>query len=87
MSSRTVDATAQLLTDEEETFQQHRSSLLRQAQGKYVVIRHKEVVGIYESELQALEEGTRQFGNTPFLIRQIRSVEEPLVIPTPFQAA
>jgi|SRR5579872_1580060 len=67
MSSRTVDATAQLLTDEEATFQQHRSSLLRQAQGKYVLIRHKEVVGIYESELQALEDGTRQFGTPPFL--------------------
>jgi hypothetical protein len=45
--------------------------LRRDHMGKWVVIRHSELVGIFDSFEIAAAEAVRKFGGGPYLIRQI----------------
>ncbi len=58
------------------TFDRRKDSLLREAEGKYVVIVGDEVVGPVESFEEALRAGYRRFGLGPLYIKQILA-EEP----------
>jgi len=69
---------AQLLDIELKTYEQNRDHLLGTAEGKFVLIRDNQVVGIYDSKMDAIAEGYRQFGNVPFLVKQVLKIEAPL---------
>ncbi len=60
------------------TYEKHRDLLLGTAEGKFVLIRHEEVVGVFNSEMDAIAQGYQKFGNVPFLVKQIVKVETPL---------
>lgn len=66
-----------LLDTELKTYDQHREHLLGTAEGKFVLIRNDKVVGVYDSKMDAIAEGYRQFGNVPFLVKQVVKVETP----------
>ena len=67
-----------LLDTEIKTYEDHREELLGTAEGKYVLIRDQEVVGVFDSEMDAIAQGYKQFGNVPFLVKQVVRVEIPL---------
>ena len=46
-------------------------SLKRDHMGKWAVVRHSELVGIFDSFESAAAEAVRKFGGGPYLIRQI----------------
>ena len=69
---------AQLLDSEITTYEQNRDQLLGSAEGKFVLIHGDRVVGIYDSKMDAIAAGYQQFGNVPFLVKQILKVEPPL---------
>ena len=66
------------LAKELASFERHRDELLGSAPNKYVLIHDEEVVGTYESESDAINEGYRKFGNVPFLVKHIVLTERPL---------
>jgi len=66
-----------LLSQELETYGRHQAELLGSAEGKFVLIRGGEVVGVYEAKQDALREGYERFGNVPFLVKQVVKVEVP----------
>ena len=66
------------LDTELKTYAKHRDLLLRTAEGKFVLIRHEEIAGIYESEMDAITQGYQKFGNVPFLVKQVVKIETPL---------
>ena len=68
---------AAILEDELQTFQRNRDRLLATGEGKFVLIHGDEVVGVYESKMDAISQGYQRFGNTPFLVKQILKVEVP----------
>ena len=68
----------QVLDTELKTYEQHRDALLGTAEGKYVLIRGDTVVGVYDSKMDAIAQGYREFGNVPFLVKKIVKVESPL---------
>lgn len=68
---------AQVLDTELKTYEQQRDHLLVTAEGKFVLIRNDQVIGIYDSKMDAISEGYRQFGNVPFLVKQVVKVEVP----------
>lgn len=68
---------AQALDTELKTFDQHRERLLGTAKGKFVLIRGDQVIGVYDSKMDAIAQGYQQFGNVPFLVKQIVEVEAP----------
>jgi hypothetical protein len=59
------------------TYEQNRDQLLGTAEGKFVLIQNSQIVGIYDSKMDAIAIGYQQFGNVPFLVKQIVKVEAP----------
>ena len=66
-----------VLETELKTYEKHREFLLGTAEGKFVLIRHEEIAGVYSSEMDAIAQGYQKFGNVPFLVKQIVKVETP----------
>ncbi len=67
-----------VLEKELQTFDHNRESLLGAAPNRYVLIRGTEIVGTYESESDAIDEGYRRWGNVPFLVKHLVPAERPL---------
>ena len=67
----------QTLDTELRTYEQNRDHLLLTAEGKFVLIRKSQVIGVYDSKMDAIAAGYQQFGNVPFLVKQIVKVEAP----------
>lgn len=67
----------QVLDTEVETYERHRDHLLGSAEGKFVLIRGTEIVGVYDSKMDAIAQGYLRFGNVPFLVKQIVKIEAP----------
>jgi hypothetical protein len=66
-----------ILDIELKTYEKNRDQLLGTAEGKFVLIQNSRVVGIYDSKMDAIAMGYQQFGNVPFLVKQIVKVEAP----------
>lgn len=60
------------------TYKAHKARLLRDAVGKYVLIKGGRVVGTFDTEMDAVHQGYERFGNVPFLVKQVVEVEVPL---------
>ena len=69
---------ATLLDAELQTYEKNRESLLGSAEGKFVLIKGDQIVGVYESKMDAINQGYRQLGHVPFLVKQVLKVEIPL---------
>ena len=67
----------QPLETELKTHQQRRDHLPGTAEGKFVLLRNQEVVGVYDSKMDAIAEGYRRFGHVPSLVKQILRIETP----------
>jgi hypothetical protein len=69
---------AEPLAEELATFDAHRDELLGSAPNKFVLIKGSEILGTYETETDAINEGYRKLGNVPFLVKHIVESERPL---------
>lgn len=67
-----------VLEQELKAYDAHRDELLGAALGKYVLVHGGQLSGIFESRQDAIEAGYKQFGNVPFLVKQVLEVEAPL---------
>lgn len=77
MESEVVLVSEHLAT-EFATYEKHRDELVGSSFDKYVLIHGEEVVGVYQAESDAINEGYRRFGNVPFLVKHVLPVEPPL---------
>ena len=68
---------ALILDTELKTYEQNRDQLLNTAEGKFVLIHDSQVIGLYDSKMDAIVVGYQQFGNVPFLVKQVDKVETP----------
>jgi hypothetical protein len=68
---------------ERQTFAAHKAELLRDHEGKYVVIRGDAIVGIRATYEEALEVGYDRFGLEPFFVKELLS-EDPVILITRF---
>ena len=67
----------QLLDPELKTFERHRDELLGKAEGQFVLIHRDQIVGIFDTQNDAIQHGYRALGNTPFLVKQVLKIETP----------
>ena len=72
-------ATTRRLQQEIDFFERQRLELLARAPGKYALIKGAELIGIFDSEIDAARAGYHQIGNEPFLIKHIVEADVPLV--------
>lgn len=71
-----------VLEQELEFFDRQRLNLLARAPGKYALVKGDELIGVFDSELEAVRAGYRQLGNVPFLVKHIVEADVPLVFTT-----
>lgn len=75
------------LQKEIETFKAKKNEVLAQAEGKFVLIKGEKVIGLFESQGDALQEGYKQFGKGPFLVKQVLALDVPLRFASPLIGA
>jgi hypothetical protein len=69
----------EILFDESETYRHEVARLLMEGhEGKFVLIKGKQVVGLYDSWGAAREAGPLQYFPTPFLVQKV-CAEEPVL--------
>ena len=86
MVTRTLKTRGGPLATELATFNDRRRELLAKAPGKYVLIKNREVIGVFDSQLEAVREGTELYLTAPFLVAHIVAVDVPIVVPTSWAA-
>ena len=59
-------------------FNEHRAEFLEQAAGKFALIKGDRLIGMFDSETNAIRNGYQKLGNVPFLVRQVTEVDIPL---------
>jgi hypothetical protein len=63
------------------TYARHKGELLEAGhRGKWVLIHHEDVAGVFESRQQGLANGYRRFGNVPFLVREVQNQALPVAV-------
>jgi hypothetical protein len=60
-----------ILAREIKTYKETLPSLIKKAQGQFVLIHGEEILGIFESEQAGIQAGYQELGNTPFLVKEI----------------
>ncbi len=66
-----------VLEGELQAYQACKEELLSEAEGKFVLIHDGQVLGTYDSKMDAIAEGYARLGNVPFLVKQVVRVEVP----------
>jgi hypothetical protein len=66
------------LATEIEYFEEHRAALVEEAKGKFALVKGDELLGMFDTEAEAIRHGFRTLGNVPFLVKQITEVDIPL---------
>jgi len=66
-----VQVMPETLSEEIRTFKQEHSHLMATARGKWALVHDSSVLGVFDSQMQAIEAGYAQLGNVPFLVRQV----------------
>jgi hypothetical protein len=64
-----------LLRQELATFEKHKSELLASADGSYALVHKDQVHGTFSSEIDAIAAGYERFGNVPFLVKLVTSLD------------
>jgi hypothetical protein len=73
MTSATI-----MLQTELDAFERLRMTLVDRAPGKYALVKGPDLVDTFSSELEAIREGYRRFGNEPFLVKHIVEADVPM---------
>ena len=63
------------------TYESHRDEWMREHPGKFILIVDSEVLGFYDSDLQAYAEGLACRGNVPMFIRRLDKGADEFVAP------
>jgi hypothetical protein len=74
----TAQKGAASLEAELRTFRSRRDELIGRAKGKYVLIQGDRIAGFFEDQTDAITNGFKEFGNTPFLVKLVTEVDVPL---------
>jgi hypothetical protein len=66
-----VAASGEILVEERGFYQENRAALLQQHQGKFVLIKGRKLLGVFDSPDLAYAEGLKLLGNVPMLVIQV----------------
>lgn len=75
------EAALAALAEEMATYRARLPELLAEGEGRFVLIKGREVVGMFPDRSAALREGYRRFGVVPFLAREVTAAEPAVYLP------
>ncbi len=58
-------------------YEKSKEELLKQDEGKYVVIKGESILDVYDDEPRAIQAGYEEYGNVPFLVKRIALFDTP----------
>ena len=61
----------EILVEEQSFYQENRADWLKEHQGKFALIKGREVFGFFDSPDTAYQDGLRKLGNVPMLVIQV----------------
>ena len=64
------------LAEELKTYQTLKADLLRQSPGKFALIKHDQIIGLYDHDEEAYNEGYRRFHRAAFLVKQVQEQDK-----------
>jgi hypothetical protein len=67
-----------VLSSELDFFEHHRMEWLDRAAGKYALVKGSELIGLFETETEAIRAGYQRFGNEAFLVKHVVEADVPL---------
>lgn len=70
MQTADIDAMTKPLEREFKYFLEHQEQLVNEHRGKYVVIKGDEVLGAYETELEAVQQASKEHELGTFLVQK-----------------
>ncbi len=70
-----------MLEEEREYYAEHLSEWLNRHAGRVALIKGQQLVGVYDTENDAMSDGARRFGATSFLVRRIIPIQQEVSIP------
>lgn len=70
-----------MLDIERDYFREHRAEWAESRPGSFVLVKGRELVGVYSSAEDALTEGAYLFGLSPFLVRNVNEEEQEISVP------
>lgn len=73
----------ELLKKEIEVYESQKAELLDKSKGKFVLIKDDKVIDIFDTEIDAIRQGYKRFGNVLFLVKQIVELEIPMFFQNP----
>jgi hypothetical protein len=59
-------------------FNEHRAELLREAAGKFALVKGDTLLGTFDSETAAIRHGYETLGNVSFLVKEVTEADIPL---------
>lgn len=71
---------ADTLAAELATFEKNKDDLLQHHEGKFVVIKGDQILGAYDTKLDAVAVGHQHAGADAFLVKKVERVERPVRI-------
>jgi len=74
-----------LLTEELTFYEKHRETFLHQHTNRHLLIKGSQLIGAFATHKQAVNEGIRQFGRGPFLVRLSGEDTPTIHVPTIWQ--
>jgi hypothetical protein len=66
-----VATSGEILVEERGFYQENRAALLQQHLGKFVLIKGRQLLGVFDSPEVAYAEGLKLLGNVPMLVIQV----------------
>lgn len=60
------------------TFNKNKEALLKSSENKYVLIKDDKILGVFETDNDALTYGYKKLGYVGLLVKQILKVDEPI---------
>jgi hypothetical protein len=70
------------LKTELEFYKGQKEKLLKHYKGQFALIKGKKLIGTYTTWEEAFNDGIKQLGNVPFLIREVQEKDEVIQFPT-----
>jgi len=68
----------QKLSRELKAYEAKFENLLASHEGKYVLLHNDDVLGVFDSQMDAINWGYKELGNVPFLVKQVNRLDVPL---------